>query len=269
MYGVTALVSIKDLFIGGLLPGTLLVVTAILISLFLSRRVPKPTTEGESESALNTLKDSGWEILLPVIVLVSYFTGFTTLVETAALSVIYALIVEVFLRRDLKVADLPRVFLRALPVIGGVMMILTVAKGFSFYVVDAQIPTLLTELAQTLVHSRFVFLILLNLALLVTGCFMDIFSAILVVAPLVIPLGAAYGVHPVHLGIIFLANLELGYLTPPVGINLFLASYRFEEPITKVYRQVLPFALVRLVAVLLITYVPFLTIGPLRLFGGG
>ena len=147
-------------------------------------------------------------------------------------------------------------------------MILTVAKGFSFYVVDAEVPTRLTELVQLHVESKIVFLILLNLALLVTGCIMDIYSAILVVAPLVIPLGRAYGVDPVHLGIIFLANLELGYLTPPVGINLFLASYRFDEPITRIYRQIVPFLLVQFAAVLLITYLPWLTTGLLRIMGG-
>jgi tripartite ATP-independent transporter DctM subunit len=150
-------------------------------------------------------------------------------------------------------------------VIGGVLIILTVAKGFSFYIVDAQIPMRLTELAQNHVQSKIVFLMLLNLALLLTGCIMDIYSAILVVAPLVIPLGQAYGVNPVHLGVIFLANLELGYLTPPVGINLFLASYRFDEPVTRIYRQIVPFLLVQLGAVLLITYVPMLSTGLVQL----
>jgi tripartite ATP-independent transporter DctM subunit len=153
-------------------------------------------------------------------------------------------------------------------VIGGVLIILTVAKGLSFYVVDAQIPARLTETVLATVSSRVVFLLLLNVGLLITGCFMDIYSAILVVAPLVIPLGDAYGIHPVHLGMIFLANLELGYLTPPIGMNLFLASYRFEEPLGSIYRDVVPFLMVSLAAVLVITYVPWLSTGLLRLFGG-
>ena len=139
-------------------------------------------------------------------------------------------------------------------------MILAVAKGFSYYIVDAEIPVQLTEWMKFHIHSKYVFLLLVNIALLITGCFMDIFSAIIVVAPLIIPLGVAYGVHPVHLGIIFLANLELGYLTPPVGMNLFLASYRFNEPLVKIYKYAIPFLLILLVVVIIITYVPWITL---------
>ena len=270
MYGVTALISIKDLFIGALLPGVVMVAAMIAVSLLLSRKVkPEEQERASARAGLGVLYDSLFEILLPVIVLVSYFSGIATLVETAAISVVYTLVVELFVRRDLTFRDVPAILLKCLPVIGGVLVILTVAKGFSFYVVDAEIPVRLTELVHQYVGSRLVFLMLLNLALLVTGCFMDIFSAILVVAPLVIPMGVSYGVHPVHLGVIFLANLELGYLTPPVGINLFLASYRFEEPISRIYRQIVPFLLIQLGSVLLITYVPWLSTGLLKLLGSG
>ena len=268
MYGVTALISIKDLFIGGILPGSFLVISLTVVSIVMSRGVREERAPFDAGRALRALASAGWEIALPLIILVSYFSGFATLVETAALSVIYALVVEVLIRRDIRLRDLLAVFSRCLPVIGGVLIILTVAKGLSFYVVDAQIPARLTELVLANVQSRVVFLLLLNIGLLITGCFMDIFSAILVVAPLVIPLGAAYGVHPVHLGMIFLANLELGYLTPPIGMNLFLASYRFEEPLGRIYRNVVPFLLVSLAAVLVITYVPWLSTGLLRFFGG-
>lgn len=268
MYGVTALISIKDLFIGGLLPGAFLVISLTVVSIVMSRRVREERVPFDPRRALRILATSAWEILLPLMILVSYFSGFATLVETAALSVVYALIVEVVIRRDIRLRDLPAVFARCLPVVGGVLIILTVAKGLSFYVVDAQIPARLTEFVLGNVRSRLVFLLLLNVGLLITGCFMDIYSAILVVAPLVIPLGAAYGVHPVHLGMIFLANLELGYLTPPIGLNLFLASYRFEEPLGKVYREVVPFLMVSLAAVLVITYVPWLSTGLVRIFGG-
>ena len=153
-----------------------------------------------------------------------------------------------------------------MPVIGGVLAILAMAKGLSYYIVDAEIPMQLTAWVQSTIHSKYIFLLLLNIALLITGCFMDIFSAIMVVVPLIIPLGNLFGIHPVHLGIIFLANMELGYLTPPVGLNLYLASYTFNEPIGKIYKDVFPFLLIQLVAVLLITYVPFLSTGFLRLF---
>jgi tripartite ATP-independent transporter DctM subunit len=217
------------------------------------------------EAAL-ALKDSVWEVLLPIIILLGYFGGVTTLVETGAVAVLYALIIELLVHRDLKLRDLPRVMLKCVPIIGGVLVILAAAKGLSYYIVDAQVPVRLSEWVQANIHSRFVFLILLNLALLVTGCLMDIFSAILVVVPLIIPVGAIFGVHPVHLGVIFLANLGVGYLTPPVGLNLFLASYRFEEPLPRIYRYVLPFFLAQLAVVILVTYVPWFSTGLLRVF---
>ncbi len=145
-------------------------------------------------------------------------------------------------------------------------MILSLAKGLSYYIVDAEVPMKLTEWVQASISSKYVFLLLLNFGLLITGCLMDIFSAIMVVVPLIIPLGSIFGIHPVHLGIIFLANMELGYMTPPVGLNLFLASYRFNEPMGKLYKDVLPFFFIQLAAVLLITYLPFLTTGLLGLF---
>jgi len=174
-------------------------------------------------------------------------------------SVIYAVILEVVVHRDLKVRDLPRVALKSVVILGGILAILAAASGFSYYIVDAQIPQELTQWLRGHVASPLVFLLLLNLVLIVKGFFIDIFSAITIVVPLIAPLGAAYGINPVHLGIIFLANLELGYLTPPLGLNLFLASYRFEQPVVRIYRDVLPFQLVMLAAVLIITYVPWMT----------
>ena len=192
-----------------------------------------------------------------MIIILGYFLGIMTLVETSAVSVAYVIIVEVGIHRDIKLRDLPAVVNKAMPVIGGVLIILTVARGLSYYIVDAEVPVILSEWVRSNIQSRYLFLFLLNIALLVTGCLMDIFSAIVVVAPIIIPLGEIFGIDPIHLGIIFLANLELGYLTPPVGLNLFLASYRFNEPLGKVYRNVFPFFLVLLATVLLITYVPW------------
>ena len=205
------------------------------------------------------LVESFWELLLPLIVFGLYFGGITSLQESAAAALLYVWVVETFVKKDLKIRDLPRIFLRALPIIGGVLIILAMANGLSYYIIDAQIPQKLSAWVAATISSKYVFLLILNLALLVVGSFMDIYSAILVVVPLIIPLGNIFGIHPVHLGIIFLANLELGYLTPPVGLNLYLASYRFNEPIQRVYRDVLMFLLLGLVAVLLITYVPLLT----------
>ncbi len=266
LYGVVAQVNIREMFVGGLLPGAFMVLTLAGMGMVASFRQKVPRTRFVVKEALLALRDSIWEIVLPFLVLVLFLRGVMTLVETAAFSALYAFVVEVFVHRDIKLRDVPAVFLKSALIMGGVLVILSVAKGLSYYIVDAEFPSRLVAWLHATVSSKFVFLILLNLALLVVGCFMDIFSAITVVVPLIIPLGAAYGVHPVHLGIIFLANLELGYLTPPVGINLFLASYRFNEPLAKIYRAVVPFLLVLLAAVLVITYVPWITTSLLKVF---
>ncbi len=187
-----------------------------------------------------------------------------TLVESAAVAALYALVVQVFVHGDLRIRDLPGISEKCLPVIGGILTILALACALSYYIVDAEIPMKLTAWALGAVSSKYVFLLLLNIVLLVVGCFMDIFSATLVVVPLIIPLGQIFHIHPVHLGIIFLANMELGYLTPPVGLNLYLSSYRFNESIVDVFRDIRVFLAVHLATVLLITYLPFLTLAFLR-----
>ena len=247
------------MFLGGLLPGILLVLVLSGMGIFHAvRNKPERVPFDIGEFGL-AIKGAAGDLLLPVVLLFSYFNGFTNLVETAALAVVYTvLLTAVTLEFSLELIS--RVLRRGVPVIGGVLVILAMAKGLSYFIVDAQVPTMLTAFFRDHVSSRFVFLILLNLALLVTGTLMDIYSAILVVAPLIIPLGQLYQVHPVQLGVIFLANLQLGYLTPPVGMNLFLASYTFQEPVTRVYRQVIPFLLVLLIGVLLITYVPWFSL---------
>lgn len=265
IYGVTAQVSIKDMFVGGVFPGIIMVLVMAVFGILFARRHQVPRERFALKEALAATRAAFWEILLPVIIVWGYFGGITTLVESGAVAVIYSLIVEVFIHRDIKPRDLSAVMLKCMPIIGGVLAILALAKGLSYYIVDAEIPMQLTAWVQATIHSKYVFLLLLNVALLITGCFMDIFSAIMVVVPLIIPLGNLFGIHPVHLGIIFLANMELGYLTPPVGMNLYLASYTFNEPMGKISRIVLPFLLIQLAAVLLITYVPFISTGLLGL----
>jgi C4-dicarboxylate transporter DctM subunit len=261
IYGVTAQVSIKDMFVGGIAPGIIMVLTMVLFGIIFAKKNNVPRDRFVLHEALAAIKDSLWEILLPAIIVWGYFGGITTLVESGAVAVIYVIVIEVFIHRDIRFRNLPRVLLKCMPVIGGVLAILALAKGLSYYIVDAEIPMQLTAWVEATIHSKYIFLLLLNIALLITGCFMDIFSAIMVVVPLIIPLGNLFGIHPVHLGIIFLANMELGYLTPPVGLNLYLASYTFNEPIRKVYRDVFPFLMIQLVAVLLITYVPLFSTG--------
>ena len=266
IYGVTAQISIKDMFIGGIAPGIVMVLAMIVFGIWYALKNKVPREHFVLQEAFSAIKKSFWEILLPVIVVFGYFGGITTLVESGAIAVIYALIVEVFIHKDLKIRNLPQVLLKCMPIMGGVLAILAMAKGLSYFVVDAEIPMQLTVWVQHNISSKYVFLLLLNIALLITGCFMDIFSAILVVVPLIIPVANLYGIHPVHLGIIFLANMELGYLTPPLGLNLFLASYRFNEPMNKIVKDVFPFLVIQLVAVLLITYVPVLSTGLLTFF---
>jgi tripartite ATP-independent transporter DctM subunit len=266
IYGVTAQVNIKHMFVGGIVPGIVMVAALIIYSVFYSVKNKTLREPFKWKETLSALRESIWEIFLPIVVLVGYFGGITTLVESSAIALIYALVVEVFIHRDLKIGDLPNVMLKCMPVIGGVLVILAVAKGLSYYMVDAQVPMKLTAWMEATIGSKYIFLLLLNIALLITGCFMDIFSAIMVVVPLILPLGNLFGIHPVHLGIIFLANMELGYLTPPVGLNLFLASYRFEKSMIKIYRSVFPFFIIQLITVLLITYVPVLSTGLLKFF---
>jgi tripartite ATP-independent transporter DctM subunit len=259
LYGVVSMTNIKHMFVGGILPGAFMVLSIAAIGVWRARRDKVPRIAFNPREALPALLNALGEILLPLLILVLFLKGITTLVETSAVAVIYAVVLEVVVHKDLKFSQLPAVFLKSVVILGGILIILATASGFSYYIVDAQIPVQLTEWLHAHVVSPYVFLLLLNLILIIKGFFIDIFSAITIVVPLIAPLGAAYGINPVHLGIIFLANLELGYLTPPLGLNLFLASYRFEQPLVRIYRDVIPFQLVMLASVLIITYVPWMT----------
>ncbi len=259
IYAVTAQFSALSLYKGGIIPGIILMMAVSTFGVMKSLKSGKRGSFNFKDF-FPSLKSSSGEIILLLVVVVGYFGGVLTLIETAAVSVIYILILEVLIHRDLGLRDLVRVMEKSLPIIGGILVILMASKGLSYYLVDARIPLMLTAFVREYVQSPLVFLMLLNLALLLVGCLMDIYSAILVVVPLILPMGEAFGIHPVQLGIIFLANLQLGYLTPPVGMNLFLASYRFDTPLFKVYRQVLPFLLLLLAVVVLITYVPWFSL---------
>lgn len=262
LYGVVAHVPITDLFKAGILPGMLMVTAVCLFGMRKGIRAKTPRPPFDAREAAAALWESKWEVLLPVVALVGIFGGYTTLIEAAAITVVYALVAETLIHRELHlIRDLPRVLIKCVTLIGGVFVILGVAMGLTNYLVDAEVPMHAAAWVQAHVHSRILFLMCLNVFLLIVGCLMDIFSAIVVVVPLILPISQVFGIHPLHLGMIFLANLELGYLTPPVGMNLFLASYRFEKPLVHIYRDVIPFLLVLLCVVLLITYVPALTIG--------
>ena len=195
------------------------------------------------------------------------FSGLATPVEAAALTALYVLIIEVVIYRDLKLGKLTGVMRECGLLIGGVLLILGVAQGLTNYLVDAQVPSLLVDYVTEHVSSKFVFLACLIVILLVLGCMMDVFSAIIIVVPLLVPLGVAYGINPIHLGVLFLANLGLGFLTPPVGMNLFISSYRFNKPMGEVLKASLPYFGLQFVAVVIITFWPGLTLAIPRWFG--
>jgi tripartite ATP-independent transporter DctM subunit len=251
--------DIRHLFAGGVFPGLILVAAVAIFGIIASIRTKIPVERFNLKNSILAIRNSVFEILLPVILIAGYFSGVFSLVEIGAIAVIYVFIVEVLIHREIKIRELPEVLLKAIPITGGVLSILAMSQALSYYIVDTQAPENFARWMQAAIDSRFVFLLLLNLSLLVVGCLMDIFSAILIVLPLVIPLGQAYGIDPVHLGIIFIVNLEVGFLTPPVGLNLFLATYRFKKPFTEICRNVFPFLLIQLIVVLLVTYIPALS----------
>ncbi|MDT8395205.1 MAG: TRAP transporter large permease subunit [bacterium] len=267
LYAIVAKISLEEIFLAGILPGVLLVV---MTAWWGARQCPKVESTGkrfDPEEVGRALWDAKWEMLLPVVALGSLYSGLATPVEAAAMTALYAFLTQTLFHRDLKLpGDITRVLTECGLLIGGVLLILSVAMGFTNYLVDAQVPSRVLDLVTGTIESPLVFLLLLNVFLIIVGALMDIYSAIVVVVPLIVPLGAAFGIDPVHLGIIFLANLELGYLTPPVGMNLFLSSYRFDKSLQEVYRSILPILLVLLVGVLMITYFPPLTTFLPRLF---
>ncbi|MFN7985687.1 MAG: TRAP transporter large permease subunit [Vicinamibacterales bacterium] len=268
LYGVVAQMPIEDLFIGGLLPGVLL--TAMVAAWGMREGVVsgagrQPFVWSEAAAAL---WDAKWELAMPVVVLVALFSGLATSVEAAALTCLYALFTQAAIHRDVSIRrDLLRVFAECVGLVGGVLVILGVAVGLTSWLVGAQVPMHLVEFTRAHIESRTMFLLALNVFLILVGCLMEIFPAIVVVVPLIVPLGTAFDIHPVHLGIIFIANLELGYLTPLVGLNILLASYRFKRPVLDVARASLPMAAILAIGVLVITYVPWLTLGLLHLLG--
>jgi tripartite ATP-independent transporter DctM subunit len=266
LYSVVASVPVGQLYLGGLVPGLLMMglVAAYGVYMGVKHRIPRQQFNGRE--AGSGLWEAKWDLGLPTLVVVTVATGLGTIVEASALGCAYALIVEIVVFRTIHpLKDLPRVLVTATTLVGAVVILLGVAMGLSSWLVDAEIPTALLEWTTTHVKSPWVFLLALNVGLLIFGSVLEIYAAIVVLAPLVAPIGAAYGIDPVHLGIIFLANLELGFLFPPMGLNLFLSSSRFQKPLPYLYAKTLPFLLILAVGVLLITYVEVMTTGVLGL----
>jgi C4-dicarboxylate transporter, DctM subunit len=269
LYGIVSQrVAIEDLFIGGLVPGLLMLGMLAAWGVREGVRMKTHRAPFRVSEAVAAMWEAKWELLLPVFVIGMFLGGVATLVETAPMAALYALIVQRFIHRDLKSAgDVLRVMSDCVALVGGVLLILAVAAGLTDYMMDANIPTLLIEWTQAHVDSRIVFLLALNVFLLLVGTVMDIFSAIVVVVPLILPLADVYQIDPVHLGIIFIANLELGFLHPPLGLNLLLASVRFKKPVLEVMWATMPMLGILVIGVLLITYFPWLTTGLLEWLG--
>ncbi|HOU16384.1 MAG TPA: TRAP transporter large permease subunit [Candidatus Marinimicrobia bacterium] len=261
LYGVVASVSIDQLFIAGLIPGILLI---ILLSIYAVRNDVLKKSERIPFSWQNlgrALKETVWELPIPVIILGGIYGGFITAVEASAVTAFYVLIAEFILNRDLSFRrDLIRIMRDSVQLVGGILIILSCSMGATAYLIDAEIPQKALLWAQQVFSSKITFLLVLNIFLLITGMMLDIFSAIIIVVPLIVPIALSYGINPVHLGIIFLTNLEIGYLTPPIGLNLFISSYRFDKSITELYRISLPFLFIMLIALVLITYIPDLSL---------
>lgn len=268
LYGVYGHVPIDRLFLGALVPGLLLVLLLTGFSLFRGRKHIKERPPFQLREALQATWAAKGDFLLPIIVILGLFGGIMTLVETAAFTALWAILLETVFHRKLNFRKtLPKVIIESASLVGALLMVLGIAAGLVSYLIDAQIPQAATEWVMRTISSKLVFLLALNGMLLLVGALMDIFSAIVIVVPLIAPMGVAFGVDPVHLGVIFLANLELGYLTPPVGLNLFLSSLRFEQPLLEVWRTVIPFLVIFVIWVLLIVYVPALTVGVAGLLG--
>jgi tripartite ATP-independent transporter DctM subunit len=267
LYGVIAQqmssgqdISIEKLFIAGILPAVLMILLLSLWSIWANRKNPVPLTSFSSKKALSAVREAIWEIPLPIFVFTGIYSGFFAVSEAAAVTAMYVLVVEVFIYKEIKLSQFAAIIRESMVMVGGILLILGVSLGFTNYLIDAEVPMKLFDLCQTYVTSKLIFLILLNIFLLILGAMLDIFSAIIIMVPLMLPVALEYGVDPVHLGIIFLANMQIGYFTPPVGMNLFIAGYRFNKPIMDIYKATIPFMLVLLLAVLIITYWPWLSL---------
>ena len=257
-------VAIGDLFIAGILPGILIIALLAIWGLWQQRSHEIPQAPFSTREALAAVRDAAWELPLPIIVLGGIYSGYFAVSEAAAVTALYVLIVEVFIHREIRLTALPGVMRESMVLVGAILIVLSMSLASTNYLLDAEVPAQLFAYIREHVQDKYGFLLLLTLFLLVLGMMLDIFSALVIMVPLMLPIAIGYGIHPVHFGIIFLATMEIGYLLPPVGMNLFIASYRFNRPVLEIFRAVLPFIAILIVAVLIITYWPWLSLGLLR-----
>jgi C4-dicarboxylate transporter DctM subunit len=264
IYAIVAKVQIDQLFLAGILPGIFM---SLLLSIFSVQKAiaaKVPQTRFDGSEVLKALKESIWELPLPLVVLGGIYSGHFAISEAAVITVVYILLVEVVIYRDIQWRELPQVMRKSMVLVGAILIILGAALGLTNYLIDAEVPMKIFNFFKPRITSPLAFLVVLNLFLLAVGCMMDLFSALIVVVPIIAPIALAYGIHPVHLGIIFLTNLHIGASTPPVGINLFISSSRFERPVAKIIWSSLPFLVVLLFSLAIITYVPWLSLALLK-----
>jgi C4-dicarboxylate transporter DctM subunit len=260
IYAIVSKVQISQLFLAGLLPGILMILLLSAFSVQKAIAAEVPRAKFNTSRMFKALREAIWELPLPLVVLGGIYSGYFAVSEAAAITAVYIFMVEVVIYRDIKWRELPQVMRKSMVLVGGILIILGAALGLTNYLIDAEVPTKLFNFFRAYTDSPFIFLILLNLFLLVVGCLLDIFSALIVVVPLITPVASAYGINPIHLGIIFLANLQIGALTPPVGMSLFISSLRFEKPMSKIIMASLPFIVVLLFVLAIITYVPWFSL---------
>jgi tripartite ATP-independent transporter DctM subunit len=250
----------NDLLIAGLLPGLLMIAVLFGWIVWVNRHKPLSKTPFSVTSCIDAIAQAKWELPLPIFVLAGIFGGFFAISEVAAVTALYILIVEVFVYRDINIKQLPQIMSDSMVMVGSIILILGVSMAFTNFLIDAEIPNQLFEWIKMNIDSKYTFLFLLNVFLLLLGAIIDIFSAIVIIVPLILPVAISFGIHPIHLGVIFLANMQIGYFTPPVGMNLFIASYRFNKSITELYHACIPFLFLLIATVLVITYWPGLTL---------
>jgi len=264
LYGIVAEISVEDLFLAGIMPGFLMLVMLSGYSVWKNRAVRTPLADFSWQNVRTAIREAAWEIPLPIVVLGGIYSGYFAISEAAAVTALYVLIVDVFILREISLRKLPAIMRESMVLVGGILIILGMSLASTNYMIDSGVPQKLLEYVSLLVTSQFTFLLLLLAFLLVLGAILDIFSAIVLVVPLILPVAIQFGVDPVHLGIVFLATMQLGYITPPVGLNLFIASYRFERPIIELYLSTLPFFFILLISVMLIAFWPWLSLGLLN-----
>ncbi len=257
--------TIVDLFKAGLMPLLLMLACLMGWTLWAQRDARLQRPKGFDGARIwEALVAARWELPLPVVVLGGIYSGLFAISEAAAVTAVYVTIAQTFLYRDVRLRDLPAVAVKAMVMVGGILLILGVALAFTNFLVDAEVPQRLFDFMQARIESPIAFLALLNILLLALGALLDIFAALVIMVPLILPVAVGYGIDPVHLGIVFLANMQIGYFTPPVGMNLFIASYRFKKPVLTLYAACWPFMVVLLLALLLITYVPWFSLALVR-----